>query len=230
MRRELVDHIAGVALLHDPVRRALFTYVGRASAPVGREQAAKATRTTRENAAFHLDRLAEAGLLEVSFRRLNRKSGPGAGRPAKLYQRSARALEVRIPERRYALAATLFADALATSGSDSLRRVATVARRVGVDIGRRARARPPRGSDRVARVRAVMKVLDAVGYEPVDEPTGCLRLRNCPFPELAKEHRTLMCGTNLALIKGIMAGLGGDDLVAQLDPRAGSCCVTIRPP
>ena len=228
MGTELADHIAAVAVLHDPVRRALFMYVSKADAPVGREQAARATRTTRENAAFHLDRLAEEGLLVVSFRRLNRKSGPGAGRPAKLYERSSRALEVQLPERRYELAAALFAEALETRGGDSLRRAAVAARRFGLALGSRAgsaRLRSPRAKP----LRVVSRVLEEAGYEPIDGPPGCIRLRNCPYHSLAKDHRTLTCGTNLAMIKGVLAGLGADGLVAKLDPRADMCCVAIRP-
>jgi predicted ArsR family transcriptional regulator len=230
MRQALADQIAGIAMLQDPVRRALFMYVGAAAAPVGREQAAKAVHTTRENAAFHLDRLEDAGLLEVSFRRLGGKSGPGAGRPAKLYRRSRRALEVTLPPRRYELAATLFADALAARGGEPLRRTAgAAARRFGSALGRQARTKPPLHSSRASPLRAVTKVLDENGYEPIVGPRDCIRLRNCPFQALVADHRDLMCRTNLALIKGVLAGLGADRIEAQLSPQAGMCCVTIRP-
>ena len=44
----------------------------------------------RHTAKFHLDRLVEEGLLDTEFRRLSGRQGPGAGRPTKLYRRSAR--------------------------------------------------------------------------------------------------------------------------------------------
>jgi len=47
-------------------------------------------------AAFHLDKLLEQGLLDVEFRRISGRAGPGAGRPAKLYRLSARQLEVTL--------------------------------------------------------------------------------------------------------------------------------------
>ena len=53
-----------------------------------RDAAAQALGIGRPLAVFHLDKLVEAGLLEASFRRLSGKTGPGAGRPAKLYGRS----------------------------------------------------------------------------------------------------------------------------------------------
>ena len=54
---------------------------------------------------FHLDKLVDAGLADVRFQRLTGRSGPGAGRTAKLYRRSDTEIGVSLPERRYDLAA-----------------------------------------------------------------------------------------------------------------------------
>ncbi|HKY51120.1 MAG TPA: helix-turn-helix domain-containing protein, partial [Candidatus Limnocylindria bacterium] len=101
MEDTLATQIAGVAVLDEPVRRSLYLYVARQADAVSRDEAADATGTSRENAAFHLDRLVEAGLLEASYRRLGGRTGPGAGRPSKLYRRSHRELSVTVPARRY---------------------------------------------------------------------------------------------------------------------------------
>ena len=53
--------------------------------PVGREQTAADTGIPLHTARFHLERLVDEGLLATEFRRLSGRSGPGAGRPAKLY-------------------------------------------------------------------------------------------------------------------------------------------------
>src|SRR5256885_16968278 len=82
--------IERVALLDEPARRRLYDFLIGRDAPVGRDEAAAGTGMSRGLAAFHLDRLAEAGLLEVEFRRLTGRTGPGAGRPAKLYRRAQR--------------------------------------------------------------------------------------------------------------------------------------------
>ena len=63
---------------------------------------------------LRLDRLVDEGLLEVGFRRLSGRTGPGAGRPSKLYRRSSRQLSVSLPERRYDLAGSLLATAIDT--------------------------------------------------------------------------------------------------------------------
>ena len=67
----------------------------------------------RPLAAFHLDKLVEQGLLEASYRRLTKRRGPGAGRPAKLYCRSGLQVNLSLPPREYELAARLFASAAA---------------------------------------------------------------------------------------------------------------------
>src|SRR5687768_15474920 len=112
MDEALVAQIAGIAVLDDPVRRSLYLHVARQADAVSRDAAAEATGTARENAAFHLDRLVEAGLLEASYRRLSGRTGPGAGRPSKVYRRSAQQLHITLPARRYELAAEVMAQAL----------------------------------------------------------------------------------------------------------------------
>ena len=85
----------------------------RQSGAVSRDEAATALGLARTTAAFHLDRLVDEGLLGVEFARRTGRSGPGAGRPSKLYRRSGCQVDVSVPERRYELAARLLADAVA---------------------------------------------------------------------------------------------------------------------
>jgi predicted ArsR family transcriptional regulator len=213
-----------ISVLDEPARRALYLYVSRQPEPVGREEAADAAGTTRENAAFHLDKLVEAGLLETSFRRLGEKTGPGAGRPSKLYRRSALQLQVAVPARRYEFAAELFVRALeAEGGRDARRSVAAAAREFGASLGAAARARPGRASV----FRKTLDVLEEQGFEPSEKPRGVVRLRNCPFDALARAHRDLVCGMNLAFMEGVVAGLHGTGIQATFDPQPGLCCVTL---
>lgn len=220
--------IAGIAALDEPVRRALYEHVAAQSEPVSRDAAAAAVDTTRENAAFHLDKLVAEGLLDASYKRLSGRSGPGAGRPAKLYQRSARQLDVSLPARRYALLAELLAAAIDSApGKDPRREVSHAARSFGAALGARARERAGRRAGRAAVLRAAIEVLDEQGFEPTEAPRGTVRLRNCPFDLLARDHRDLVCGLNLSLIDGLLTGLEATGLVARLDPRPGQCCVTL---
>ncbi|TDD62607.1 helix-turn-helix domain-containing protein, partial [Actinomadura rubrisoli] len=65
-----MEDIDAIALLQDPVRRRLYEYVAAQGHEVGRNEAAEAAGVRRTLAAFHLDKLADAGLLEVGSRRL----------------------------------------------------------------------------------------------------------------------------------------------------------------
>ena len=53
-------------------------------------------------------------------------------------------------------------------------------------------------------------------------------LRNCPFESVRAVSRELTCGMNLALIEGLLAGLGVGKVRARFAPRAGMCCVAVE--
>ena len=224
---ELERQIAAIALLHDPVRRGLYRYVRGRRRDVSRDEAARALGVSRNLAAFHLDKLVAQNLLDTSYRRLTGRRGPGAGRPAKLYRCSDRQLDFTLPPRRYALAGRLLALAITTARSAGSERTLG---RVAADVGRRAgsdarRARSGGRGERERRYMAtVVDVLDAWGYEPTG-PTGGIVLGNCPFDALAKACRPLVCKMNLALLRGVLKGVGARNLKAELRPQPGSCCV-----
>src|SRR3954468_20644750 len=115
MTGDFEQQVAGVAALNDPVRRSLYVFICISTEPVSREQAAAAVGVQKPLAAFHLDKLADEGLLDFEFRRLTGRTGPGAGRPAKLYRRSDRQIDVSLPPRQYDLAAHLLAAAVDTA-------------------------------------------------------------------------------------------------------------------
>jgi predicted ArsR family transcriptional regulator len=223
------DAIQDVATLAEPVRRALYDHVAAARQPVGRDAAAAAVGISRALAAFHLDRLVDAGLLAVTYRRLSGRTGPGAGRPAKLYHRSDREVHVSLPARRYELAASLFAEALSGESPGSpLDAVQSAARRFGESLGEEARRRAGRRRGRRALQEAAQAVLDETGFEPIATPDGGIALRNCPFDALARANRDLVCGMNLSLMDGVIGGLRATGVTAELDPQPGMCCVVWR--
>src|SRR5690349_19183496 len=110
--KDLPDGIGSVSALAEPSRRALYDHVSRQRTPVSREQAAEAVGLPLHSVKFHLDRLVDEGLLEVEFRRLSGRQGPGAGRPSKLYRRARAEVSVSLPARQYDLAAAVLADAV----------------------------------------------------------------------------------------------------------------------
>jgi predicted ArsR family transcriptional regulator len=220
--KRLQDQLDLVSALEEPLRRDLYLYVGRQGRPVGRDQAAHALHISRSLAAFHLDRLVESGLLTASFQRLSGRRGPGAGRPSKLYQRSTLQIDLSFPERRYQLAGELLTQALAGSyeeaGRAALRRDA---HQRGKRLGEEARTRS-------CALPAAMSLLRSTGFEPERERSGRIVLRNCPFDALAHESREVVCGMNLALVKGMVEGLGIEGAEVALEPEPGRCCVVLR--
>jgi predicted ArsR family transcriptional regulator len=216
------------AVLAEPVRRALYEYVVRAGREVGRDEAARGTRVERALAAFHLDKLVAAGFLETSFKRLSGRAGPGAGRPSKLYRRSAKQLEISVPARRYELLARLLADAVEASGKPAERQLARGARELGRKLGEEARSAAGARPDRQALMRAAERTLARHGFEPRKEGTDTVRLANCPFDAIASDHRDVVCGMNHELMDAFADGLGARGVRAVADPQPGLCCVALR--
>ena len=107
------------------------------------------------------------------------------------------------------------------------RLLAPTARAIGEEIGRDAKARSGARPGKKRLVASTMASLVANGYEPSQE-AGEIRLRNCPFHYLATEHRQLVCGMNLALIEGVVAGLDVPGIKPVLDPQPGMCCVALK--
>ncbi|MWA00488.1 transcriptional regulator [Actinomadura sp. LD22] len=218
-----MEDIEAVALLQDPVRRRLYEFVVGRGREVGRNEAAEAVGVGRTLAAFHLDKLVDGGLLEAGSRRLSGRSGPGAGRPAKVYRRSAVERGVSLPARDYRTVAGLLAEAVERAGLDG--EVQEAARREGAALA----AGAPCGD-----LEALAEVLVARGYEPVleggegaGEGGPVLRMRNCPFHTVAERFPPLVCGMNLALLEGLVEGAEG--VRVRMDSRPGWCCVVAEP-
>jgi predicted ArsR family transcriptional regulator len=210
-----VEDLEAVALLQEPLRRRLYEYVIGQRHEVSRAEAAQATGAPRTLVAFHLDKLAEAGLLSTTSRRTNGRSGPGAGRPAKLYSRAAGERQVSLPPRDYRTAADLLADVAEGARLDA--ELAKAARRHGETL---RRAEPA-----VATLDEVLEVLTRRGYDPFLDDAGVIRMRNCPFHALAESHPALVCGMNLALLSGLLGGAAGCRVT--IDAHPGLCCTAV---
>jgi predicted ArsR family transcriptional regulator len=226
--RRLQNDLAALSNLDDPVRRRLYAYVAGQDRPVGRDEAAGAAGIGRTLAAYHLDKLAEHELLTVSYERLGKRRGQGGGRPAKLYSRPLRELTVSVPPRDYLLAGRLLVAAAERDANGSTREaLAEVARALGAEAGT-ARTKGHAASV-PARRRAVVAALRERGYEPYEDESSVIRLRNCPFHQLAQQNRGVVCTMNLSLLEGLLAGLETNDFSPSLEIEPDRCCVVLRP-
>ena len=208
-----MDPLGALSSLGDDTRRRVYEHVAGQAGPVSREEVTAAVGIGRTLAAYHLDRLAAAGLLTVSYERRTGRSGPGAGRPAKLYARAEREVAVSIPPRDYHLAARLLADA-AAADTDGRTRLAlsAAAERLGRELASE-------------QDEPIASVLRERGYEPYEGEPGVTLLRNCPFHAVAQRHPEVVCEMNRALLAGLVEG---SEFEATLEPSPGRCCVALR--
>jgi len=211
----VTDRWSAVATLVDASRRALYDYVRRQDHPVGREEAAEATTMSRGLAAFHLDKLVDAGLLTARYE-APADQPRGRGRAPKVYEPLGDGLAVTIPERHYELIADILAEAVAGDQVPAREAAGRVAGRHGRDLGTKVRG------------VGIVDALAGLGFEP-HAAADAVRLNNCPFHALATRHTELVCGLNLRFIKGLLDGLG-DHAEAELSPRPGACCVKLSLP
>jgi predicted ArsR family transcriptional regulator len=224
---DFASQVSGIGALGEPVRRALYLYVAAQPEAVSRDQAAAGLDLPRHTAKFHLDKLVEEGLLDTEFRRLSGRRGPGAGRPTKLYRRSAREVSVTLPQRQYDLAGQILADAVEVAARDGVPVVDAV-HHAAAERGRLLGAGAPVRDDRASTssLDRIAEVLTAQGYEPRVQD-GVVVLANCPFHALARDHTDLVCGMNLHLITAVLDELGHPDVCATLDPAPPRCCVRL---
>lgn len=225
--RQAADALGALA---DDLRRKMYLYIRSQGRPVSRDEAAGEVGISRKLAAFHLDKLVEKGLLRAHYARLTGRTGPGAGRPSKLYEPSEQEVALSIPHRSYDFVGSILVDAAESrrpdeSARDAARRAAW---KTGLELGQRIRREKRGDSSSPERAFAVARdTLEECGYEPYLDTDGDIRLRNCPFHALARKSPELICGLNQALLDGLVKGLGSEAIEAMLDPQPDECCVRL---
>ena len=225
-----VEHVTGIGALAEPVRRELYLYVCAQPDPVGRDQAAEAVGIPLHKAKFHLDKLEAEGLLETGFARLTGRTGPGAGRPSKLYWRAEREIAVSLPGREYELAGLLMAEAIAESAATGLPAIEALNRAAaecGRTIGAALLEQSGAPGSKAKTLALASRALANHGYEP-RAVAKRVELANCPFHSLAGTHTDMVCGMNLALIDALVETVDAGKLTCHLDPGEGRCCVVLE--
>lgn len=210
----------------------MYAFIRRQGRPVTRDEAAAHAGISRKLAAFHLERLVEAGLLRAEPQPPPIGARRGRGRVPKAYRPTDAQVIVSIPERRLDLMGEILVDAVASEADSGTAWQAALrgARQRGDALGgaqRSARRLHRTGPERALHLAG--GVLEEAGYEPYRCDGDTIRMRNCPFHPLASRQRDLVCGMNRELLDGLLRGLGNDTVQAVLAPRPGECCVELRP-
>jgi len=223
-----VPAIRAVAALDDDLRRRMYTYCRQAARPVTRDEAAAHVGISRKLAAFHLDKLVDAGLLRAHYAQVG--GIRRVGRAPKVYEPTDDPVRINIPERRHDLLADLLLQAVVEERSDESAAAGAVrvARDRGTEVGAEERTRGRLGRLGAERALTVAQaVLSRHGFEPHREGRTSVRLRNCPFHPLAAKEPALVCGVNHAFVSGFLSGLGALGVQAVLVPTPGECCVRL---
>lgn len=210
------ETLARLGSLEDPVRRRLYEFVLDCDHPAGRDEAAAATGISRTLAAYHLDKLADAGLLRADYARPEGRNGPGSGRPAKIYSRGVADLTVSVPPRNDNLLARLLVSALDHDPTGVARESAVhEAHEAGAAIGADSNGN-------------LLTALSGCGYQPRVCADGSIELCNCPFHAQSDAHRSTVCNLNLNIIQGMLDATHQPGAQAELDFRPNRCCVVIH--
>lgn len=219
------DDLTGLGVLADPLRRRLYEAVVAHEVAVGREQISAETGLVHHVVKFNLEKLVAAGLLDVEHRRLEERTGPGAGRPSKLYRRAARTFEVSLPSRRYEFAGRILAHAVQAAQVND-EPIADAVRRTAAEAGHRlGRGALNRGGRR-APSSVLIDALSAEGFEPAKVGKQIV-LRNCPFAGLVADCATLICHMNLDMMNGLIDEVGAEQYTAGHEIDTDTCCVRL---
>lgn len=169
----------------------------------------------------HLDLLVESG-----FATRVRDGTARRGRPRYVYAAVPEPSPAEAPLRNYRLLASVFAEYLYDRDDRQ-----AAAEEAGRRFGARSVDEPGDGDDPPA-VERVVQLLDDIGFRPELAADGSeIRLRHCPFHELARDRPEVVCGIHLGLIRGALEQLGATEETVRLVPFVTPtlCVVQIGP-
>jgi predicted ArsR family transcriptional regulator len=169
-------------------------------------EAAAQVRLHPNTARVHLEHLVEVGLVTR-----HREDRVHPGRPKTLYAAAGSATDRGAGgQEDYKTLASLLARELgATPDAGS---AAVEAGRRWAEAERRSLSDEPGSAERTVEraIDDVVLLMDGLGFRPVYDPDGSeILLRRCPFEEVARESRSVVCGVHLGLIEGTLEQLGG---------------------
>jgi predicted ArsR family transcriptional regulator len=200
--------------LADDTRYRLYRFVGLAGRPVSVREVSRRLNLHPNTIRPHLRRLEEAGLVTSEVRK------GAVGRPQTLYS-------VREPEEEDARDYRLLAEILIglVRGRRAIEQARALAREWGAYLVGQNRPKP--GTTRCPAGRNLALMQDAMaraGFDPRFRRSAgtevAVTLRDCPFKDLADEHRELVCTLHRGLVEGILGGLQPPLPIREFTPFA----------
>ena len=225
-----------VAALGDPTRRSAFFHVRASTEPQSKDHVAAALGNDLRLAGFHLDKLVDQGFLRAEFRRRTGRTGPGAGRPAKLYSTAETEVHVDLPERRYdVLASLLLKVAADESGAPTSEVIERVGFEFGLQVGLAEAAAGARSPSEAAQTaaREVAGILSRLGFAATTDGGGGITACACPFEDLAFRDPERICGLDRAIWRGILAAFVPTARLTTTTTRAlgdDACAASVHEP
>ena len=211
-------------------RSRLLEALRQAGRPLSINELAALVDLRPVTARFHLDLLVSAGL--VSCTPAHRDS---PGRPSLLYsaggdlapKEAAGAESAAVPANDYEELARVLADQLSQTPDP-----ASAAREAG-----RRWTRALEMADQSATgdpLATIVDLMARLGFAPdVDPETNEIRLHQCPFEAVAREHRQIVCGVHQGMIEESLSRLGGKSRLSSFRPFVSDhpllCTVRIEP-
>lgn len=182
--------------------------------PLDARELASRSRLHVNTVRVHLNALAEAGLVESET-----TPSQGRGRPRLVYRATAEVDEEG--GRRYRLLAEILTALVARFGADATAQLEEIGEAWGHYL---VDSPPPFAelSDDEA-VGRLVGLLDDTGFQPELDPAKGkggrrIRMRPCPFLELAKRHEEVVCPIHLGLMRGALGELGAKTTATKLEP------------
>jgi predicted ArsR family transcriptional regulator len=198
-------------------RNRVLEMLRAAQRPMGVQDVAERTGVHPNTARFHLDGLVDAGL---AARETEERDQPG--RPRMVYR--AVVEDATVGLRSYRMLAEMLTGIVIAR----LPQPAQAAVEAGEAWGRYLADRPAplQRVDAVEGIQRVVKVLENTGFAPETAPgdtadtegQATIRIRHCPFLEIAEQHREVVCSLHLGLMRGVLKEVRAPVTAERLEP------------
>jgi predicted ArsR family transcriptional regulator len=206
--------------LSQPTRARLFGLLGELRRPAGTDELASVLELHPNGVRMHLERLAEAGLVE------RRRTRQVRGRPRDMWTIAPDAQPGGEPPSGYVDLGRWLAR-LISEGRTSRRAIELLGREIGHDLAPTGDASSPEEKMR--------STLASLGFQPrrgLDD-TGTLtyELCNCPYRDAVRESRDVVCTLHRGMTRGLLDALSPETKLEGFvprDPYAAGCLIELR--